>query len=62
MSDIFQEVMQDNAWTCQNIEVEPAIGMPGRVTGICIDICDAEAPIFISSEQLRKMAEEADKQ
>jgi len=62
VTDIFQKVMQDNAWTCHSIEVEPAIEMPGRVTGICIEICDAEAPIFISSDQLRKMADEADKQ
>lgn len=62
MSNIFNEVMEDNAWTCSNIEVEPAIGMPGRVLGICIDIHDPECPIFISSAQLRAMADEAEKQ
>lgn len=62
MSDIFHEVMDQNAWACEQLEVEPGIQMPGRVMGICIDMQDAEAPIFISAQQLRAMADAVDPQ
>ena len=61
MSDIFHQVMDQNSWTCESIEVEPGIQMPGRVLGICIDVQHADAPIFISADQLRAMAD-ADEQ
>lgn len=62
MSDIFHEVMDQNSWACGHLEVEPGIQMPGRVLGICIDMQEADAPIFISADQLRAMADAVEQQ
>lgn len=60
MSDIFVEVMNENAWACEDLEIEPGIQFPEGTRGICIDMQNASAPIFISSDQLRALADEVD--
>lgn len=62
MSDIFSEVIEGNSWCCGHLEIEPGLQMPGRVLGVCIEIQDAEAPIFISAAQLRALADAAEQQ
>ncbi|WP_338571583.1 hypothetical protein V6L78_26915 [Pseudomonas canadensis] len=62
MSDIFHDVTEQNAHACGHLQVEPGIQMPGRVLGVCIEVQDAYAPIFISAEQLRALADAAENQ
>lgn len=62
MSDIFSEVTEQNSHACGHLDVEPGIQCPGRVRGICIEMQDADAPIFISAEQLRALAHAAEQQ
>lgn len=62
MSDIFEEVAQENAWACERLEIEPGFQMPSGVKGICIEIQESEAPIFISAAQLRALADAVESQ
>ncbi|OAS18641.1 hypothetical protein AYO08_05050 [Pseudomonas putida] len=64
MDDVFEEVKAQNSHACAQLEIEPGFALvrTGTEVGICLEVEDAEAPIFISATQLRALAEAAEQQ
>ncbi|OFS73865.1 hypothetical protein HMPREF3173_10290 [Pseudomonas sp. HMSC08G10] len=64
MSDIFEEVKSQNSHACAQLEIEPGFSLvrTGTEVGICLEVEDAEAAIFISATQLRALADAAEQQ
>ncbi|GEM_PF-3363563 len=64
MNEVFEEVKAQNSHACGQLEIEPGFALvrTGTEVGICLEIEDAEAPIFISATQLRALADAAEQQ
>jgi hypothetical protein len=62
MSDIFREVGEQNRPCCEGLDLEMAymVGEEGHTKGLGIDVHNQYAPIFISSDQLRMLADAID--
>lgn len=62
--DVFEESMEINEEAADHYSIEPAIwinrGARQACPGVNIEIDGQNVPIFISSEQLRRMADDAD--
>ncbi|MCW8159015.1 hypothetical protein D7243_22880 [Stutzerimonas stutzeri] len=62
--DVFEESMEYNEQAADSYEIEPAlmINRSARTAcpGVNIEIEGQNIPVFISSEQLRRMADAAD--
>lgn len=62
--DVFEESMEYNEQAADSYEIEPAlmINRSARTAcpGVNIEIDGQNIPVFISSEQLRRMADAAD--
>ena len=62
--DVFEESMEYNEQAASSYEIEPAlmINRSARTAcpGVNIEIDGQNMPVFISSEQLRRMADAAD--
>jgi hypothetical protein len=63
MDDIFEEIQQQNQSCCDGLEIEMAFMVSGNfhVRGIGIEAHHQDAPVFISSAQLRALADAIDK-
>jgi alpha-D-ribose 1-methylphosphonate 5-triphosphate synthase subunit PhnH len=64
--DVFEESMELQAHVADSYTIEPAV-MVDRASrqacpGVFIELEDQHAPLFISSEQLRRMAVVADEE
>ena len=64
MSDVFEEIKEQNRHACADLEIERGFAFvrTGGEVGICIEAEDAESPIFISATQLRALAEAVEMQ
>ncbi|PNG11900.1 hypothetical protein [Stutzerimonas stutzeri] len=62
--DVFEESMEYNEQAADVYEIEPALLINNRertaCPGVNIEIDGQNMPVFISSEQLRRMADAAD--
>lgn len=64
--DVFEESMEFNNEAADSYEIEPAIMINNEARQACpgvnIEIYCQNIPVFISSEQLRRMADAADRE
>jgi hypothetical protein len=62
MEDVFDEIHENNEHCCEGLELEMAfqVSAQGHVRGLGIDITNQDAPIFISTAQLRALADAID--
>lgn len=64
--DVFEESMKLNEQTAEHYLIEPAIWIDNNAMQACpgvnIEIDHQNVPVFISSEQLRRMADMADEE
>ena len=63
MNEVFEEIKQQNQSCCDGLELEMAFMVSGNfhVRGIGIEAQYQDAPVFISSAQLRALADAIDK-
>lgn len=63
MDEIFDEIKKQNRGACDGLELEMAYVVSGNfhVRGIGFDAQHQDAPVFISSAQLRALADALDK-
>jgi len=63
MDEIFETIKEQNRSSCDGLELEMAFMVSGNfhVRGIGIEAQHQDAPVFISSAQLRALADAIDK-
>ena len=63
MDEVFEEIKQQNQSCCDGLELEMAYMVSGHfhLRGIGIEAQHQDAPIFISSVQLRALADAIEK-